>query len=46
MVENIINLEDFRVKKGNAISKVFTGRDRGEIVRKKSMIDDRFEVGG
>lgn len=43
MVENIINLEDFRVKKGNAISKVFTGRDRGEIVRKKSMIDELEE---
>lgn len=44
MVENIINLEDFRVKKGNAISKVFTGRDRGEIVRKKSMIDELEEI--
>lgn len=43
MVEKIINLEDFRVKKGNAISKVFTDRDRGEIVREKSMIDDLEE---
>lgn len=43
MVENRINLEDFRVKKGNAISKVFTGRDRGEIVREKSMIDELEE---
>lgn len=40
MVEKIINLEKFRVKKGNAVSKVFTGRDRGEIVRKDSMIDE------
>lgn len=40
MNENIINLENFRVKKGNVISKVFTGRDRGEIVREKSRIDE------
>lgn len=40
MVEKTINLENFRVKKGNAVSKVFTGRDRGEIVRKQSMIDE------
>lgn len=40
MAETVINLEDFRVKKGNAISKVFTGRDRGEMVRKKSKIDE------
>ena len=37
--DNIINLEDFRVKEGNRISKVFTGRDRGEYVRKHSNID-------
>lgn len=36
---NIINLEDFRAKDGNRISKVFTGRDRGIDVRKKSKID-------
>jgi hypothetical protein len=38
--ENIINLEDFRAKEGQRISKVFTGRDRGAIVRKKSRIDE------
>lgn len=38
--ENIINLEDFRAKEGQRISKVFTGRDRGEIVRRKSRIDE------
>jgi len=36
---NIINLEDYRVKQGDKISKVFTGRDRGEYVRKQSQID-------
>lgn len=36
---NIINLEDFRAKDGHRISKVFTGRDRGMDVRKKSKID-------
>lgn len=40
MADAVINLEEFRVKKGNAISKVFTGRDRGEMVRKKSKIDE------
>lgn len=39
-VENIINLEDFRAKEGNRISKVFTGRDRGKYVREKSHIDE------
>ena len=34
--ENIINLEDFRVHG----AKVFTGRDRGEDVRKASNIDN------
>ena len=38
--DNIINLEDFRVKRGNIISKVFTGRDRGVYVRENSRIDD------
>lgn len=39
--ENTINLEDFRVKDEvkKKISKVFTGRDFGEYVRKKSKID-------
>lgn len=40
MKEETINLENFRVKKGNAISKVFTGRDRGKIVRSQSKIDE------
>lgn len=35
-----INLENFRAKEGNRISKVFTGRDRGEYVRKQSHIDE------
>ena len=35
-----IDLSEYRVKLGNNISKVFTGRDRGEEVRKKSKIDD------
>jgi hypothetical protein len=39
-VENIINLENFRVKDGNRISKVFTGRDRGKFVREESHIDE------
>lgn len=40
--DNIINLEDFRVKdaKTGVISKVFTGRDRGELVREKSRVDE------
>lgn len=39
--ENIINLEDFRVRaKDGTIAKVFTGRDRGEDVRKASKIDE------
>lgn len=37
---NTINLEQFRAKDGNRISKVFTGRDRGEYVRKHSHIDE------
>lgn len=38
--DNAINLEDFRVKHGNVISKVFTGRDRGAFVRENSHIDE------
>lgn len=38
-INNIINLGDFRTKDGDRISKVFIGRDRGEVVRKKSKID-------
>lgn len=38
---NSIHLEDFRVKgKDGSIAKVFTGRDRGEDVRKASRIDE------
>ncbi len=36
----VINLEDFRVKEGKKISKVFTGRDRGRFVREKSKLDE------
>jgi restriction endonuclease Mrr len=39
-IENIINHEDFRVKDGQRISKVFTGRDRGKYVRENSKIDE------
>lgn len=37
--DNVINLEDFRVRNGDKISKVFTGRDRGKYVRETSNID-------
>lgn len=38
---NTINLEDYRVRgKDGTIAKVFTGRDRGEDVRKASSIDE------
>lgn len=38
---NTINLEDYRViDSDGTISKVFTGRDRGATVRKKSQIDE------
>lgn len=36
----IINLEDFRVRQGDKVSVVFTGRDRGAEVRKQSKIDE------
>lgn len=37
-----INLEDYRARdeKKGIISKVFTGRDRGEIVRKNCKLDE------
>jgi hypothetical protein len=35
-----INLENFRVKERDKISKVFTGRDRGKFVREQSNIDN------
>ena len=37
--ENIIHLDDFRSEENGYQSKVFTGRDRGKEVRKKSRID-------
>lgn len=37
--DNLINLEDFRARNKNIVSKVFTGRDRGVDVREKSRID-------
>lgn len=37
--ENIIYLDDFRSEENGYQSKVFTGRDRGQEVRKKSKID-------
>ncbi len=38
--DNIINLDDFRTVISGKPSKVFTGRDRGADVRKKSKIDE------
>lgn len=38
--DNTINLEDFRVRDGQRVSKVFTGRDRGKYVRENSKIDE------
>jgi hypothetical protein len=37
-----IDLEDYRVKTKNVISKVFTGRDRGRYVREHSKLDENF----
>lgn len=38
---NTINLEDFRVRRSAQVySKVFTGRDRGRIVREQSKLDE------
>ena len=37
--KNIINLETYRVKIDGKKSKVFTGRDRGSLVRQQSNID-------
>ena len=39
-METIIKLEDFRVRQGNKVSVVFTGRDRGAEVRRRSNIDE------
>jgi hypothetical protein len=42
--ENVINLEDYRViGKDGTIAKVFTGRDRGEDVRKATKLDEMEE---
>lgn len=38
--DNIINLEDYRVRSGSVVSKVFTGRDRGLYVRENCKIDE------
>lgn len=43
MKTNSVNLEDYRTKLGSVKSKVFTGRDRGLLVRKKSSIDKLFD---
>ena len=40
MANNVINLDTFRAREGERISKVFTGRDRGAQVRKDSKIDE------
>lgn len=40
MTTNTINLEEYRLRSGDKFSKVFTGRDRGEMVRKESKIDE------
>ena len=40
MTECVINLEKYRAKEGNRISKVFTGRDKGKYVREDSKIDE------
>lgn len=42
-INNEISLEKYCSKIGGKISKVFTGRDRGEEVRDKSKIDELFE---
>nr|DAL11521.1 MAG TPA_asm: protein of unknown function DUF4325 [Caudoviricetes sp.] len=42
-MNNIIDLEKYRTQLGAVKSKVFTGRDRGEEVRKKSNIDNIFK---
>lgn len=39
---NIIDLENYRTQLGSVKSRVFTGRDRGEDVRKRSNIDKIF----
>lgn len=44
--DNIIYLEDFRITIGKVKSKVFTGRDRGEEVRKASNIDEIYKQYG
>lgn len=41
--ENIINLESYCIHLSNKVSKVFTGRDRGEEVREKSKIDEIYD---
>lgn len=38
-----IDLDKFRTIKGSVKSKVFTGRDRGQLVRERSKIDEIFD---
>ena len=40
--DDIIFLDDFCTRIGTKVSKVFTGRDRGEEVRNDSKIDDVY----
>lgn len=41
--DNIINLDLYSIRLNNRVSKVFTGRDRGEEVREKSNIDKIYD---
>lgn len=40
MTECTIELEKYRAKEGNRVSKVFTGRDKGKYVREDSKFDE------
>ncbi|WP_462342093.1 DUF4325 domain-containing protein [Phocaeicola plebeius] len=40
---NIIDLENYRTQLGSVKSRVFTGRDRGEDVRKRSNVNKIFD---
>lgn len=42
-MNKIIDFENYRSRQGKVLSRVFTGRDRGEIVRKESNIDALFK---
>lgn len=43
---NTIDLKDHCTRIGGKVAKVFTGRDRGETVRKESKIDELYRAGG